>query len=1582
MPNKRHLLFSLLFFICNSLIAQENYFFRHLNIENGLSQSSVFGQMQDSKGFMWFCTEDGLNKYDGYTFMIFKDRDRKTNKPLNNNFNSIAEEKDGIFWVIKNYEGVIKFDSKTNHFFDEPDNPLFRKVNKPSLVKVEKDPKGNIWFLMSGDGSYCLHPSGVFDFLPYPTGYQRSTVNDVLMDENGQLWFFSNKGIFRLEDGEMKLYQNPELPTNLDVICATLDLLGNIWLGSPASGAYVLQKNTEKVRHYSADGPTGISGNRVVSLCTDLNGNVWISTAENGISVYNIIEQNFTHFRHKPGDYFGIHSNKIYNTYADKNGNVWIATPVGIDYTNTHKKSFSNLKVNEQQLNSYNGSSIGAIWIDPQGRYWLGSKSDGLFVIDKQQNKFSLFKTSNSPNSILSNTIYSICPDSKGNVWVGCDLGICIINPNNFQISKEINQEIFKDKPVAVRVVFRDSDNNMWLGTSGAGAIKIKPDGTIVLYKSDRLIGNKIPSITTNAIRCIYEDKFNTLWVGTQNGVHKYDKTNDLFDFVQITEDETFSRNLKVRSIHFEPPYLYIGSITGFFKSLPEKHISQSFTEENGLPNNVVYSILPDEKSNLWLSTNNGLSRFSIKDEQFMNFDISDGLQSNEFNSGSAFKSNDGSLFFGGVNGVSFFHPKDIAISYKNPIPVITSLRVFDKEKYFDSLVNRKGVIHLNYDQNFFSIEFAALTFNNQENLNYQYQLEGFDKGWQNAGKRRYVSYTNLPGGDYVFKVRTSNNKSILNEGSYQTLNIHITTAPWNSWWFRTLVIFSAAFLIYFFLNKRNKAKLEEAELRSIKKSEDKFKELVQNAADMIFILDEKNSVKYISPAVTKITGYSLSDLEGYSLLTFTHPEDVPEVKKTIQQRKENPEYLAPKEWRLKDRKGRYLYLESIGRDLSDNPNINGYLINARDITERKIAEKEIEANEQRFKGLAQNSSDIICLLNEKGKILYVSPASKRILGFEESEMEGKNMIDFIHPEDRTKTMRAFLRRKTNPDAERPISYRMKNKKGNWLYIESIGSNQLNNQVIGGIIINSRDVTERILAEHELQQSEQKLSLHFHQTEVGIIEWDNNARISEWNPGAEKIFGFTKEEAIGKGAELILKPNLMPQISQVFRDLYQMRGGTHSANENITKSGKTISCEWFNTPLVGGDGKVVGIASVVFDITQRVKSEEQLRSAKEAAEHATRMKSEFLANMSHEIRTPLNGIMGLTEITLRSPLNVEQRENLTMVKESADSLLAIINDILDFSKIEAGKLEFENISFNLRELISRTTSLYLHQIDEKSLNFNVHFGEDLPNQLKGDPKRLQQILINLLTNSLKFTEQGSIQLRVEKQRLVGEDVILLFQVLDTGIGITPEKQQIIFNSFTQADGSYTRKYGGTGLGLSICANLVEMMKGSIWVESTPGVGSCFSFTAQFEIDKNLNKIEKMETVSPLPELHFKPKILLAEDTILNQKLIEKILKNKDMELFIVNNGLSVIEEWKKNKYDLILMDIFMPILDGLEASRRIREMEKETNSHIPIIAMTALATTGDRQNCLEAGMDDYISKPIKDNELYFMIYNLLKHQNA
>ena len=474
-----------------------------------------------------------------------------------------------------------------------------------------------------------------------------------------------------------------------------------------------------------------------------------------------------------------------------------------------------------------------------------------------------------------------------------------------------------------------------------------------------------------------------------------------------------------------------------------------------------------------------------------------------------------------------------------------------------------------------------------------------------------------------------------------------------------------------------------------------------------------------------------------------------------------------------------------------------------------------------------------------------------------------------------------------------------------------------------------------------------------------------NHRVSQWHDRTVSELTASGNAGLGMDEESLGK------FREAFREVYRTARPYRGLEYKESRTDGSIRCLQASIWLIKDhDGNPTGFRGISRDITHRKEIERALEEAKESAEAANRSKSQFLAMMSHEIRTPMNGIIGMTNLALDTKLSDEQRESLELVKASADSLLTIINDILDFSKIEAGKLQLESVDFGLRKLIERALKPFYLRAAEKGLTLRFDVDPGTTERLIGDPIRVLQIINNLIGNALKFTDEGEVLVRVFAEESSDQHVVLHFVVVDTGIGVAAEQLKTIFESFSQADRSITRRFGGTGLGLTITSRLVNAMDGRIWVKSEPGKGSEFHFTARFLIDRASAETGLEQQLSgSIRERSKALRVLLAEDNRINQRLAVRLLEKNGHDVVVASNGCAAVEAYSNDEFDLVLMDIEMPLMDGYEATRTIRETQSISGRRVPIIAMTAHAMTGDKEKCLEAGMDGYVSKPINVAEL-------------
>jgi len=629
---------------------------------------------------------------------------------------------------------------------------------------------------------------------------------------------------------------------------------------------------------------------------------------------------------------------------------------------------------------------------------------------------------------------------------------------------------------------------------------------------------------------------------------------------------------------------------------------------------------------------------------------------------------------------------------------------------------------------------------------------------------------------------------------------------------------------------------------------------------------------------------------------------------------------------------------------------------------EKKSLEQEIKFNQ-----LSKASFEGVIIYNED-RIILVNHTLCRLFDYDLDEIKQLKIIEFIAPEHRKEALAQA--EQTNKDWFETVCI----KSDGTHFPARIKRKFIPHQGVDASVMVITDLTNDKRVEQELIQSELLYQKLFEESRDAIYISGVRGELLEVNPAALELFGYTREEMLSMNAQRLYAN---PEEREKFRQAMQKQGSVSNYEVLLVKKdGTEMHCLLSSTTRRNAQMEIIGYQGIIRDITERKRTDELVR-AKALAERSAVMKAQFLANMSHEIRTPMNAVMGMTHLLQDTHMSAEQKRYVNGIYSASEHLLVLINDILDFSKIEAGKLQLESIEFSLREVLSNIADTFKFKVREKKLDFILNIDEQLPPVIVGDPTRLTQILLNLVSNAVKFTEKGKVQLDV---RLFTEDKLnatIAFAVADTGIGIEPDKVDFIFDSFSQVNRSDTRLYGGTGLGLTITKKLIEMQGGTISLKSKLGEGTTFLVVLKFEkgavgsISNHKYTLSEM-AANPLGRL----RLLIVEDNELNRVVTTDTIKKwgKDIVIDIAENGEEAVKKIRKTHYDLILMDVQMPKMNGYEATQYIRKTLHKTD--LPILAMTAYATTGEAEKTITSGMNDYISKPFDPKKLYQKIAKL------
>lgn len=631
----------------------------------------------------------------------------------------------------------------------------------------------------------------------------------------------------------------------------------------------------------------------------------------------------------------------------------------------------------------------------------------------------------------------------------------------------------------------------------------------------------------------------------------------------------------------------------------------------------------------------------------------------------------------------------------------------------------------------------------------------------------------------------------------------------------------------------------------------------------------------------------------------------------------------------------------------------------------------------QNFEYFFKESSDLICIANLEGYFLKTNKAFTNTLGYSEKELISKQFINYVHPDDVSKTI-AELNNLREGINTLNFSNRYLKKDGNSIWLEWIATINLKTKIIFAI---ARDVTEIKNTQEKLILSEKLLNESQKMAKIGSWEFDLNSQDLYWSDELYSIFEI--DTKVKENLYEIYLSKIQPEFRNYFHDLINKSIAEKKSYE-IEHAIKTDNhkIKWiagFGEPILNDIGEVIKLRGIAKDITAQKERDTAIKE-KEFAELANKAKSEFLANMSHEIRTPLNGIIGFSDLLLKTNLDDNQQVYMNNINISANLLLDIINDILDFSKIESGKFELYIEPVDIRILANQIIDLFKTHSIKKHIDLTLIVDPNLPKYIYADCVRLKQVLVNLIGNAVKFTDFGEVVLQIEEiKKIKNQFSTVRFSVLDTGIGIKKENLNKIFQSFVQEDVSTNKRFGGTGLGLAISNKILEKSKSKIEVKSVYGEGSNFNFTINFKIadilkleNNSINSISQKNTFEA-NKFTQKLNILVVEDNKINMTLCKKMLQSilPNSTIFEADNGQKALELLEKESINLILLDIQMPIKNGYDTAIEIRKNNKLKN--LPIIALTAGIMVGEKEKCLEYGMDDYISKPFKLIELQTII---------
>jgi ligand-binding sensor domain-containing protein/signal transduction histidine kinase len=844
--------------------AQPALRFKRIGVEDGLAHNTVLTILQDRKGFMWFGTQDGLCRYDGYEFTVFRHQDADPTSLSSNKVNVIVEDREGYIWVGTQTAGLNRYNPATETFT----RFLIDTVNSSSHMPVWvsdllEDKQGNIWGTTFGQGLFRYDKTrNKFDHFIHHPGDENSlgsnTLNSLAVDAQGNIWIAAIGVLHRYnpqtrtfrqyKGGPVQAFDfNSEYLTHL-----FFDKAGMLWIGTQNSGRLQFDPVRETViqfQHIPSD-PASISSNFTYfdgsdGIYEDRTGKLWMSTNGGGLNIFDQVSGTFSHYTNDPSNQYSVSSNILSAIYEDDHGNVWIGSESGISVCSPFEKPFTLYQQSASHPNGLSDNNIVSLLEDHEGILWIGTKSGGLNRYDRKTNTYKAYRyVPNQPGSLSGDMIQSMYEDRKGDLWVGSIGGL-----NRFDRKTEsftrFHHSIYWEMLADIHAIFEDQSGNFWLGTHTGLFSFNRKTGEAIPYFHDPGIPE---SISNNTIGRIFQDSRGVIWVSTWiGGLNRMKPRKNgeppAFIHFQHNPDHPQSLSSNEVSVLFEDSKgrLWIGTADGLNVYEPESDMFRRFGKEAGFLSTFIYGILEDTKGYLWISTGNGLCRFDPQTGKVKVYDEEDGLQSNSFSGqfqlGAHCKSHTGEMFFGGPNGFNSFFPNQIQDNKHVPPVVVTTVKVFDTPLQLSEPISKIRKIEIPYSDNVFSLHFSALDFRNPSKNRYSYQLEGFSKKWVEAGTNHLVTYTNLPPGTYTFQVKGTNNDGIWNRQG-ASLTISILPPWWRTWWAYVVYVLVCIGSIWGFIAYRSRKLQTENRMLENKVSQ-RTAEVVAQKEELQTILED-----------------------------------------------------------------------------------------------------------------------------------------------------------------------------------------------------------------------------------------------------------------------------------------------------------------------------------------------------------------------------------------------------------------------------------------------------------------------------------------------------------------------------------------------------------------------------------------------------------------------------------------------------------------------------------------------------------------------------------------------------------------------
>lgn len=1451
-----------------------------LSIYNGLANPQIYAVAKDQQGFLWFGTADGVKRYDGYGFSSFRHNDKDPTSLSKDNVGAMLNDSKNRLWVGTWGGGLNLYlaDSQSfKHFRHHPDQPDSLGADK--VQSLFESRSGEIWVGTNGGGLNLFdEKSGRFRrYQPDPAdpgSLGSDRIWGISEDSQGFIWVATSNGLYKLDRQKQKFEKFGVADGMLDhpeVRSLYIDPLDRLWISTRLSfGRF----DPETAVYHRLTLPDGELPS--VNSMTRQGDRLILATLA-GIYYFQLSSQRFVAADlHEQWALLG--NRDVRQVLVDDTGLLWAATRYsGVIKVFPGEPSFRSWSryLQDQRLSGLY-SQVLSITANRQGGLWLGT-GKGLVAFDGES-RFTPIEDEHLPGELTRFRVKSMAYLSNNDLYLGTDAGVYRLYADQQEIEPvslswlggqshsiewvaadehdqlwlvlSFSSQVFRWDPATNQVesyldnidptfTFVDRQGLVWVGTAGEGLFRINvKSGDIQHHKP----GSAPGELSDGHINAVMQEDNETFWFATDSGVESYSTRSGTFSsFRHMAEEEGFS----------------------------------------------VQSMAMDRERRIWLATSHGVFRLAPDSGAFHHFTTNDGLNSNSFLARSVHQSGEGKIYLGSIDGITGFDPLKVKVNDVPPPLVITSVKIDGRTQSFPL----PDILNVPPDFKSLSISFAALDYQASEDNRYKTRLLGYEEDWQHRTAANQINYGRLQPGDYRFEVEGSNNHGVWSNQP-QFLSIRVLPAWYQTTEFLlsaplTLIVLVTALIAY----RARQHRLTQQYLAG---------QVEQRTHDILVLGD-------VGKDITATFDLNKIGSMIYARLRTSLPADT----------------FAIGLYHAQQQRLEFVFMHCKGQSLDT---VETLIQAESDPLSWCITRKQefIAATEQQWQDKAMSSTQN--LNGEQTQTVVCLPlmAGHDVLGVMTVQSDQADAFD---------------------------------------------SAQIN--ILRVVASHTAVALSNSQSYRELIETKQRFELAMVGANAGSWELDTKSGILLTNDIWATMLGYDKAELEARF------DNRIEQIMQLVHD--DDKAQAKNALRKHLAGHTSIYRAEFRMLTAGGQWKWIlsvgkaldaregELARHVFginlDISDAKAMEADLLEAKDKAETATQAKSDFLSNMSHEIRTPMNAIIGMSHLALQTHLDRRQHNYISKVHRSAEALLGIINDILDFSKIEAGKLDIEAVEFRLEDVLDNLISLVGMKAEEKGIELHFDVAADVPTALIGDPLRLGQILTNLGNNAVKFTETaGEIVVAVQSLEQDNEQVQLQFSVRDTGIGMSGEQQAKLFQSFSQADSSITRKYGGTGLGLAICKTLCELMEGRIWVESQAGAGSTFHFTLRLgkQCGIQSQRVSLQNELGPL-------RVLIVDDNLTAREILAELLAGFGFRTEQANSGAAAVamvaQAAASDPFQLVCMDWRMPGMDGVEASQQILT-ELQMPSRPRIIMVTAFGCDEARLASRHLSISSYLIKPV------------------